>query len=154
MKIGFTLVELMIVIAVTAILATMALFGLGRAQAAARNVQRNQIINAVRAALERYYADVKSYPTGAGGGWYSAAATTTLFNGAVTGALDTYLSGNLTDPGCGAAGVTVKQAQPMPSPCGAVTYAYTTTVTTCTGAPYQITLAKEGGGTATFCGPQ
>ncbi len=44
---GFSLVELMIVMAVMAILATMALFGLSKAQAAARDASRQQIMTGI-----------------------------------------------------------------------------------------------------------
>ncbi len=59
---GFTLIELMVVISVIAILSTIALFGLSKAQASARDVSRQQIMNGIRTALERYYGDNQTYP--------------------------------------------------------------------------------------------
>lgn len=63
MKRAFTLIELMVVISVIAILATIALFGFGKAQSAARDVQRAQSMNGIQAALERYYGDNGGYPS-------------------------------------------------------------------------------------------
>jgi prepilin-type N-terminal cleavage/methylation domain-containing protein len=152
---GFTLVELMIVITVIAILSTMALFGLTGAQKSARDTQRMQIMNAIRSNLEKYYADKGGYPQPTG--WYHATLTTYLFNGLSTGYLDTYVTGALTDPGCG--GGTTYNVKAVTSPCGTTVYAYTygpVAGATCTAPAtgYTLTLTKEGGGTAYFCSPQ
>ena len=132
---GFTLIELMVVMAVIAILATIALFGISKAQAAARDVQRQQIMNGMRTALERYYAD--------NGGYYTA---TNNFCGAAT-ALVTggYLTAQPTDPStkaaiCGTGNPTV----------GGATYTYNAP----SSAAYTLTLTKEAGGTNTFTSPQ
>lgn len=61
-KNAFTLIELMVVISVIAILATIALFGFGKAQASARDVGRQQMMVGVQTALERYYGDKGHYP--------------------------------------------------------------------------------------------
>lgn len=61
---GFSLIELMVVITVIAILATMVLFGLSATQAAARDAGRQQIMTGVQGALERYYGDYQAYPSG------------------------------------------------------------------------------------------
>jgi prepilin-type N-terminal cleavage/methylation domain-containing protein len=63
LKKGFTLIELMIVIAVIGILAAIALVGLGQAQKAARDVQRKDYLNGIRTALECYYGVMGGYPT-------------------------------------------------------------------------------------------
>ena len=168
---GFTLIELMIVISIIAILATIALAGLAGAQKGARDTQRQQMANAIRAALERYYADNGSYPAGP---WYSAAATTTLFNAVAvpTGALDSYMaSGALTDPGCGTA-ATRLDVKVNPYPCntgagGTTTgpaqaskpgYEYASVGTASPGcgltALYELKLTKESGGVSYFCPPK
>ena len=137
---GFTLIELMIVIAVIAILATIIMFGLTRAQAAARDVQREQLANSVRVALERYLGDTGAYPAT---GWT-----------AMWTAITTYIP-TATDPGCGATCATCN-IKTTAAPCGTVTYAYTLPAasTKCTGSPYEIVLTKESGGTLNFCGPR
>lgn len=144
-KKGFTLIELMIVITVIAILAAMVLFGLGQAQKAARDVQRESIVKGVQVALQSYVGgNGGSYPSG------------TDWN-AVTTAVTTYLPGGLTDPGCGTGtgGNVVGNDSPTGGGCSGVRYLYTTSVTgKCSGAPYQITINKESGGTVVFCGPK
>lgn len=59
---GFTLIEIVIVMAVIGILSVLALVGVGRLQASARDVQRQQMMTGVQSALERYFAEVKTYP--------------------------------------------------------------------------------------------
>ena len=61
---GFTLVELLVVIAIIGILATLVLLQLGTARARARDAQRITAVNQLRTALEEYYGDNGSYPTG------------------------------------------------------------------------------------------
>lgn len=62
---GFTLVELMIVIAVIAILATMGLLGFRAAQKSARDTQRLSNLRGVQAALECRFSVDGSYPSAA-----------------------------------------------------------------------------------------
>ncbi|MDP2860655.1 MAG: type II secretion system protein [bacterium] len=61
-KKGFTLVELMVVIAVIGILAGVALVSLNTSRAKARDVQRKTNIASVQRALEMAYADCGFYP--------------------------------------------------------------------------------------------
>lgn len=160
---GFTLIELMIVISIIAILATIALAGLAGAQKGARDTQRQQMMNAVRAALERYYGDNNAYPTNI---WGSVVANTAdLFTAANSGALDTYMVAVLNDPGCGTV-ATKRDVKKNSAPCtgtgygqtapaGEPNYAYQTgAVGTCTGTGYTLTLTKESGGKSYFCSPQ
>ncbi len=59
---GFSLIEIMIVLLVIGILSTLALVGVGKLQASARDTQRVQFMTGLQGALERYYADAKNYP--------------------------------------------------------------------------------------------
>jgi prepilin-type N-terminal cleavage/methylation domain-containing protein len=61
---GFTLIELMVVIAVMGILATIAVTNLSGAQASARDSQRKTDLASYNLALERYYAYHTNYPLG------------------------------------------------------------------------------------------
>lgn len=134
MKRAFTLIELMVVISVIAILATIALFGFGTAQASARDVSRAQVMNGLRTALERYYGDNQSYYT-----------TNNNFCGLVAALVAAgYLTTTPNDPRtkaaiCGAGNPTV----------GGATYTYVGAAQS-----YTLTLAKESGGSQTFINPQ
>lgn len=66
---GFTLVELMIVIAVIAILATLGLVGFRSAQQSARDTQRLNNIRGMQAALECYFSVNGQYPDDADMDW-------------------------------------------------------------------------------------
>lgn len=61
-KAGFTLVELMVVISIIAILATVGLTVYTSAQIAARDSKRVQDVQQIQRALEQFYAINKYYP--------------------------------------------------------------------------------------------
>ncbi len=61
---GFTLVELLIVVAIIGILATIIIISYTNAQARARDNKRKSDIQALSSAIEMYYTDKKIYP------WY------------------------------------------------------------------------------------
>jgi prepilin-type N-terminal cleavage/methylation domain-containing protein len=59
---GFTLIEIMIVIAIIAILASAVLIGLGSTQKAGRDSRRISDLRQVQTALELYHNDKATYP--------------------------------------------------------------------------------------------
>ena len=61
---GFTIIELLIVIAIIGILAGLVLNNFQGAQAKARDVQRKTRINSVHSKLEEYYNNNGGYPDG------------------------------------------------------------------------------------------
>jgi prepilin-type N-terminal cleavage/methylation domain-containing protein len=64
---GFTLLELMVVIAAIAILATISVFSYGRAQASARDSVRKSDLRNYRVALEKYVSVNGIFPIGGSG---------------------------------------------------------------------------------------
>ena len=61
---GFTLIELLVVIAIIGLLASVVLVSLSSARAKGRDGARVQEAKSITNALELYYTDHKSYPTG------------------------------------------------------------------------------------------
>jgi len=61
---GFTLIELLVVIAIIGILASIIAVSLGSARAKGRDAKRISDIRTIQLALEEYYNDNGSYPTG------------------------------------------------------------------------------------------
>src|SRR4030042_492225 len=59
---GFTLVELLIVIAIIAILISIGFSSYGRVQKNSRDTQRRSDLRSVAGALEQYYSDFNRYP--------------------------------------------------------------------------------------------
>lgn len=142
-KKGFTLIELMVVITVIAILATISLFGIGRSQAAARDTQRQQIMGSLRTALERYYAD--------NGQYYNA---TNDFCGMVFGLVGAgYLASQPTDPSGTKPNICSASSDGNRSTGGAM-YVYIATTSGTAYNSYLLKLAKEAGGYSNFFSPQ
>ncbi len=63
-KRGFTLIELLVVIAIIGLLSTLAVVALGSARQKARDSKRLADLKQVQTALELYYTDQTSYPSG------------------------------------------------------------------------------------------
>jgi general secretion pathway protein G len=61
---GFTLIELMVVILIIGLLATIVVQSLRGATDKAKRVKAEADISEIKTALDRYYLDVGSYPTG------------------------------------------------------------------------------------------
>lgn len=96
---GFTIVELLIVIVVIAILATVSIVAYNGIQQRARNSQRISDIKAIANAVELYYADNGSYPMT--GGWCTQISNPNRGNGysaAFQSAIATYMPKVPFDP--------------------------------------------------------
>lgn len=149
---GFTLIELLVVMTVIAVLTTIVLYGLAKAQAAARDVQREQIMKAVQGALESFYNDKGSYPnnTNCAPVWTAGGLFASICLGAYLGA-PTDPNYALDDPGCGD-GVK-SDVRGNGAPCPPVTYSYIFTAdTNCPNAGFTLKLTKESGGVGYLCG--
>jgi len=73
---GFTLVELLIVVSILGILATIGLFTFNSAQTRGRDSQRKSDLKQIVSALELYYSDYGSYPLATNGNIIGCPSTT------------------------------------------------------------------------------
>lgn len=128
LKRGFTLVELIVVIGVIGILSSIALIGLNRASASARDVQRQATMNGIRTALECYMRENGTYPTTASFNW--GALSTTFGAACMTVATVNDPYKNTAVLGTGGAGTVAGST---------VTYTYVSASTT----TYTLTLVGE-----------
>jgi prepilin-type N-terminal cleavage/methylation domain-containing protein len=163
---GFTLVELMIVMSVIAILATLALFGVGKSQAAARDAKRQQIMNGIQAALARYYGDHQGYPNTDFRGLFAASGTQSLVAG---GYLDSTLLPSDPKGGCTTPISSNGTWYPCNPPDQIPGYYYSASGLSAWSVnskcpalgpgesivdAYQLALRKESGGVNFFCAPK
>ncbi len=143
---GFTIIELLIVIAIIGILAGLVLNNFQGAQAKARDVQRKSKVNSLYGKLEEYYNNNGGYPDGA--------LSTTLLPGIDNSALSdtngigiTYTGGFITSTTAPAASVS-NAAQLNYQAYGCTTAGAQTTVgSTCT--KYQVSSYQEKASTYT-----
>ena len=151
---GFTIIELLIVIAIIGILAGLVLNNFQGAQAKARDTQRRADINAIHGKLEEYYNNNNGYPDGN--------LTTTLLPGIDTDALKDAGNGDIGYNG----GFITSTTAPSPtvskttSPTNGTEYAYaaygcatagaqTTVGATCTKYVLKTFLEKDAAGSFT-----
>ncbi len=79
---AFTLIEMLIVVTIIAVLASMILVGMGGARAKSRDARRIGDLHNVQNALELYYANNGTYPTGT----YNSASEWDSFASTLVGA--------------------------------------------------------------------
>ncbi len=92
MKKGFTLIELLVVIAIIALLSTLSVVALNSARVKSRDARRLSDIKQIRTALEMFFDNNQTYPTGSGvllggpncaclntSGWTTAGCTGTVY---------------------------------------------------------------------------
>lgn len=103
-KKGFTLIELLVVVAIIGLLSTLAVVALGNARVKARDAKRLSDLKQIQTALELYYTDNSSYPSGS-----SVELGTTNYvclnnaGWAATGCTNPYMSSVPDDPTAGRA---------------------------------------------------
>lgn len=94
---AFTLIELMVVMAIIAILITLIIGAITVARRTTRDTQRRSNVQTIKTALEGYYAANKLYPDPDSTGTANATSSLTIINGLFTPALT--LSDPLGDDG-------------------------------------------------------
>lgn len=119
---GFTLIELIVTMAIMAILVSVAIFAMRGAQVSSRDARRKADLEQIRSALELYRSDCRRYPE----------------------SLGTSLQGGGTPASC-----TGTYMQTIPQDLGApnTTYSY---VVPSDGSSYKICAALEETPTSTF----
>ncbi len=93
---GFTLIEILISIAIIAVLTALGVVSYVSINRNARDAKRRGDIEQIRSALELYRSDVGSYPAVGSLGWVDASALNT--GSPDTGLVDTYLPSIPSDP--------------------------------------------------------
>lgn len=136
---GFTLIELMVVIAVIGILASVALVSLTGVQKSARDAQRKSDISTYRTAMERYYADLQVYPGSAGTGDSTSGAGAGIFTTAGELVSKSYMPKVLTDPQNAASNCKISTA----AAAQACLYKYLSNATSNTGSSYVLWAIME-----------
>ncbi len=89
---GFTLVELLVVMAVIALLSGLSIFVVDGARRSARDARRRSDLEAIRSALELYRADCNQYPP-------PPLGTSITGTGSCVPASQPYMTAVPTDPG-------------------------------------------------------
>ena len=125
MKKGFTLVELLVVIAIIALLSTLSVVALNSARAKARDARRLSDIKQIRTALDMYFDSNLTYPANCAGLGSSSNCMCLTSNGWATS---------------GCAGTIFMQK--VPKDPGTYSYDYTVDVN---GTSYTITYKLDNG---------
>ena len=136
---GFTLIELMVVIAVIGILASVALVSLTGVQKSARDAQRKSDIATYRTAIERYYADLQVYPGSGGTGDSTSGAGAGIFTTGGELVSKNYLPKVLTDPQNGTSNCKITSAASLQT----CQYKYLANATTNTASSYVLWAIME-----------
>ena len=124
-KLGFTLIEILVVVAIIGVLATILTVALGNAREEARDARRVTDINAIQKSLELYFMDHEVYPDG----------TNLVLGSTNVQCLDS--TGWDTAGGCTSPYIGRIPTDPIP---GGFDYTYTST-----GSSYQIDFVLEDG---------
>ena len=136
MKKGFTLVELLVVIAIIGILSTLSVVSLNSARAKSRDARRLSDIKQIRTALDMYYDSNSTYPANCNSLGSTTSCMCLTSNGWTTTAA-------CTNPSAG----TIIFMQKVPSdPLATGSYNYTPTSS---NSSYYITYTLENGGPQT-----
>jgi len=128
-KKGFTIIELLIVIAIIGLLATISIVSLNGARLKGRDAARLGNIKQMQTALEMYYNDQGRYPVSATAIVLGSATAKKLCSTAAAGFVATCVAPAITYMG---------NVQPNPTPNGTA-FSYTGTAST-----YAITFTLEG----------
>ncbi len=139
---GFTLIELMIVVAIIAILAGILIPNFVNARSQAQTAACESNLRSIATALELYYADNQVYPTASGASVQPALFTVNNVS---------YLNNTPKDPAAQSGTATYALTTTQASGGGPATY-----VVTCPGVHTGSTLAKipsSGGASGSVCGP-
>jgi prepilin-type N-terminal cleavage/methylation domain-containing protein len=91
---GFTLIEMLIVVAIIGILASIVIIGIGPAQKRSRDARRVADLRQVQTALELYYGKNGSYPNGSAAADWPTMETTLIGAGIGTNNLPSDSRGN------------------------------------------------------------
>lgn len=136
-KKGFTLIEILIVVAIIAILASVVLVGLGPTQQAGRDARRLSDLHEMQNGLELFYNKCGYYPGTAPSGVCAATATTGYSTGA------TPLNAALTG-----AGLQITTVPMDPTSAGTHSYGYATNGAS--ASQYILTTVFENGSNSVF----
>lgn len=118
-RLGFTLVELLVVISIIGLLATSAFIGVSYSAKRARDTRRKADLRQLQKAVELYYDENQTYPN-TSGSWYGTCAGSGNVVSGVTGA-----GGYI--PGLAPTYMPILPTEPKPSvklpniPCAAIT---------------------------------
>ena len=134
---GFTLIEILIVVAIIAILASVVLVGLGPTQEAGRDARRISDLHEVQNGLELYYNSCGYYPGGYAAGACANTATTGYSSGATP--MNTALT---------SAGLQISTVPLDPSNTAPHVYGYATNGATAT--QYVLSAVLENAGNTVF----